>query len=82
MKIQNWEGIALIIGTGDIGNSLSEYIKSISPKLDVITCGRDLRNQNSIFLVLQVTGQHGIWAVLEFQEDTLLISKFVIILFT
>ena len=53
MKIHNWEGIALIIGTGDIGNSLSEYLKSISPKLDVITCGRDLRNQNSIFLDLE-----------------------------
>ena len=53
MKIHNWEGIALIIGTGDIGNSLSDYLKSISPKLDVITCGRDLRNQNSIFLDLE-----------------------------
>jgi len=53
MKIQNWEGVALIIGTGDIGNCLSDYLKFISPKLDVITCGRDLRNQNSIFLDLE-----------------------------
>ena len=53
MNITNWERIALIIFTGDIGNKISEYLKSISPKLDVISCGRDLCNQNSIYLDLE-----------------------------
>ena len=36
MKIRDWEGIALIIGVGDIGTSLSDYLRAIAPKLDVI----------------------------------------------
>ena len=53
MNIRDWEGIALIIGTGDIGSQLSDYLESISPKLDVIVCGRKIKKKNGIFLDLE-----------------------------
>ena len=53
MKIQEWEGVALIIGAGDIGKCISDYLSTISPKLDVIVCGRNLANQNHIPLDLE-----------------------------
>lgn len=52
MKICKWEGVALIIGAGDIGNCISEYLASISPNLDVIVCGRNLASKNDIYLDL------------------------------
>ena len=52
MKIHNFDRIALIIVKGDIGNNLSEYLKSISPQLVVIPCGRGLSNKDLIFLDL------------------------------
>ncbi len=53
MTIRDWEGIALIIGAGGIGRSFSEYLKTVSPKLDVIVCGRKLTNQSCIYLDLE-----------------------------
>ena len=53
MTIRDWEGIALIIGAGDIGKSISDYLKTVSPKLDVIICGRNLTNQKDILLDLE-----------------------------
>ena len=31
MKISDWEGVALIIGSGDIGRSISDYLATESP---------------------------------------------------
>tara|TARA_Y100001968_G_C18713582_1_gene416867 strand:+ start:144 stop:494 length:351 start_codon:yes stop_codon:yes gene_type:complete len=53
MKIQDWEGLALIIGAGDIGNSMADYLSTESPKLNVIVCGRNLTNQDGIYLDLE-----------------------------
>ena len=53
MTIRDWEGIALIIGVGDIGKCMSDYLKTVSPKLDVIVCGRNLKSQNGIYLDLE-----------------------------
>ena len=53
MKIRDWEGIALIIGVGDIGTSLSDYLRTIAPKLDVIGCGRKKNSNNGLFLDLE-----------------------------
>ena len=53
MKIQDWEGLALIIGAGDIGKCISEYLTIVSPDLDVVVCGRNLSHQNRIYLDLE-----------------------------
>ena len=53
MKIRDWEGIALIIGVGDIGTSLSDYLRTIAPKLEVIVCGREKNSNNGLFLDLE-----------------------------
>ena len=53
MTIRDWEGIALIIGAGDIGKSISNYLKSVSPKLDIFICGRNLATENDIYLDLE-----------------------------
>ena len=53
MTIQDWDGVALIIGTGGIGKCISEYLKKTSPDLDVIVCGRNLTNENGIHLDLE-----------------------------
>jgi len=53
MTIRDWEGLALIIGAGDIGKSISDYLSTVSPNLDVIVCGRNLTSQNGIYLDLE-----------------------------
>ena len=53
MTINDWEGVALIIGTGDIGNCVADYLMNIAPKLDVYLCGRNLYRQNGIYLDLE-----------------------------
>ena len=53
MKIRNWEGVALIIGAGDIGKCIYEYLTNVSPDLDVVVCGRNVNNKNDIFLDLE-----------------------------
>ncbi len=53
MAIRDWDGIALIIGAGDIGKSISDYLTGESPNLDVIVCGRNLTNGNGIYLDLE-----------------------------
>ncbi len=53
MSVKDWEGLALVIGPGDIGNSISNYLIHIAPKLDVIRCGRNITNQNCIYLDLE-----------------------------
>ena len=50
MKIKNWEGVALIIGAGDIGRSISDYLKTVSPNMDVIVCGKNITSKNDIFI--------------------------------
>ena len=53
MKIEDWEGVDLIIGSGDIGICISEYLKTESPDFDVFVCGRSLNNKNGIYLDLE-----------------------------
>ena len=53
MTIRDWDGIALIIGPDDIGKCMSDYLTTVSPKLDVFVCGRNLKSQNSIYLDLE-----------------------------
>ena len=53
MSIKNWEGVALIIGGGDIGECIFDYLNSVSPNLDLILCGRNFFNQNGIYLDLE-----------------------------
>ena len=52
MKIRDWEGVALVVGTGDIGNCIFDYLKTVSPNLEVILCGRNIANQRGIYLDL------------------------------
>ena len=53
MSISNWSGVCVIIGNGGIGKSISSYLKSISPDLNVILCGRDSNVSNNIYLDLE-----------------------------
>ena len=54
MTIRDWEGVALIIGAGDIGRSVFDYLSKVAPMLDVFICGRNLNNnKNSIYLDLE-----------------------------
>jgi len=53
MSIRDWEGVALVIGTGGIGESISNYLTSAAPNLDVLVCGRKLKNQKGIYLDLE-----------------------------
>ena len=53
MTIQNWEGFALIIGAGDIGKNISDYLLTNAPKLEVILCGRNLKSSRGIYLDLE-----------------------------
>ena len=53
MKIKDWEGIALIVGAGDIGRSIFDYLTTVAPNLDVHVCGRNLTRQNDIYLDLE-----------------------------
>tara|TARA_Y100001968_G_C19411734_1_gene746685 strand:- start:1267 stop:1986 length:720 start_codon:yes stop_codon:yes gene_type:complete len=53
MTIRDWKGVALIIGPGDIGNCISESLKTLSPNLDVVVCGRNHDNKNDIYLDLE-----------------------------
>ena len=53
MTIRDWEGVALIIGAGDIGKCISNYLKNASPNLNVFLCGRNINNHNDIYLDLE-----------------------------
>ncbi len=53
MVIREWEGVALIIGAGDIGRCIFDYLSTVSPKLDVYICGRNQHNNKSIYLDLE-----------------------------
>ena len=53
MRIRDWEGVALIIGGGDIGRCIFDYVTAASPNMDVIVCGRNPTNQNDIYLDLE-----------------------------
>ena len=53
MRIRDWEGVALIIGAGDIGRYISDYVTAVSPNMYVIVCGRNPTNQNDIYLDLE-----------------------------
>ena len=53
MTIRNWEGIALIIGAGDIGMNIRDYLITIAPKLEVKLYGRDLKRSSDIYLDLE-----------------------------
>ena len=53
MTIRDWKGIALIVGTGGIGNQISKHLNDISPGLDVIPCGRNVNSKNGIYLDLE-----------------------------
>ena len=53
MNIRDWEGVALIIGAGDIGKCFSDCLTTLSPNLDVFICGRNVTNKNGIYLDLE-----------------------------
>ena len=53
MTIRDWEGVALIIGAGDIGKCISNSLNALSPKLDVYLCGRNISYPNSLYLDLE-----------------------------
>ena len=53
MSVKDWEGTSLIVGAGGIGLQLSERLKSIAPKLDVILCGRNLSSKDGINIDLE-----------------------------
>tara|TARA_Y100001968_G_C19409754_1_gene745647 strand:- start:812 stop:1531 length:720 start_codon:yes stop_codon:yes gene_type:complete len=53
MTITEWEGIALVIGSGDIGKYIFDYLKCNAQKMDVILCGRNLKSKNDIYLDLE-----------------------------
>ena len=53
MRIRDWEGVALIIGVGDIGRCIFDYLTAASPNMDVVVCGRNATNQNDIYLDLE-----------------------------
>ena len=53
MTIRDWEGVALIIGAGDIGKSISDYLTTESPNLNVVVCTRNLTNNKDIYLDLE-----------------------------
>ena len=53
MRIRDWEGVALIIGAGDIGRCIFDYVTAASPSMDVIVCGRNPANKNEIYLDLE-----------------------------
>ena len=53
MSIRDWEGVALIIGAGDIGRCIFDYVTAASPNMDVVVCGRNPINKNDIYLDLE-----------------------------
>ena len=53
MTIRDWDGVAFIIGSGDIGTCIYDSLKTIAPNLDVKICGRNLNNENGIYLDLE-----------------------------
>ncbi len=53
MKIQDWEGVAIVVGSGGIGNSISDFLKTNAPKLDVKVCGRSVTNEKDIYFDLE-----------------------------
>ena len=70
MKRIDWDGIALIIGTGEIGTQLSDYLSSISPNLEVIVCGRNIESSNGIYLDLENDD-----SLISFEESISLFTK-------
>ena len=70
MKIKNWEGVVLIIGSGDIGRHISDHLETIAPRLDVFICGRNLRNSNSFYLDLEDDDSYT-----SFENDISLLKK-------
>ncbi len=70
MAIKDWEGLALVIGAGGIGNSITDHLKTIAPKLDVITCGRNISSQNCIYLDLDNENTY-----ISFERELSLFSK-------
>ena len=53
MKIHDWEGVALIIGNGGIGKCIADYLRDVSPNLDVLVCGRNHPKNNGIHIDLE-----------------------------
>ncbi|WP_269617021.1 SDR family NAD(P)-dependent oxidoreductase [Prochlorococcus marinus] len=53
MTIRDWEGVALIIGAGDIGRCIYDYLTAESPNLNVVVCTRNLTNNKEIYLDLE-----------------------------
>ena len=70
MKIRDWKGVALIIGSGDIGKSISDYLNSISSNMDVFVCGRNLSNKNGIYLDLESD-----YSLMSFEKQVSLFKK-------
>ncbi len=53
MTTGDWDGVALIIGTRDIGKSIFDYFTAVLPNMNVIVCTRNLMNFNEIYLDLE-----------------------------
>ena len=70
MNIDNWEGVALIIGSGDIGKAIFEHLTNNAPLMDVILCGRYINYENDIFLDVENDE-----SFLSFEKDIFLTKK-------
>ena len=70
MTVKDWEGVALIIGSGDIGKSIYYYLTAIAPKLDVIICGRNLKNKSGFYIDLEDDD-----SFIAFEENIALLKK-------
>ena len=70
MTVKDWEGVALIIGSGDIGKSIYYYLTAIAPKLDVIICGRNLKNKSGFYIDLEDDD-----SFIPFEENIALLEK-------
>ena len=70
MTVKDWEGVALIIGAGDIGKSIYYYLTAIAPKLDVIICGRNLINKSGFYIDLEDDD-----SFIPFEENIALLEK-------
>ena len=53
MSIRDWEGVALVIGTGGIGSSIADHLRENALKMDIHVCGRNITNQKGIYLDLE-----------------------------
>jgi len=53
MGVNDWKGLALVVGTGGIGQAITECLRQRSPDLSVITAGRQKSSGSDLQLDLE-----------------------------